>query len=419
MSKKYKYISLPKIMMVFIILACTIGLSPLNAQKILITESGQKILISADGSWSIVKYDETIDSDGNIVSETSTSLEAFQAPSAGKYPLTVEQKATVKNMLKALLSDEAQLLVNREFFKDNIDILKEKKKIAKEIKDKHEEDSLTKRIKLTKASVKKNNEAYKNSSKLVADTNELLEGKVKNIEEHIARLIQTTESPQQADSGMGGVIEEKDSNNNNEELKYQDRIEEEIQILNDKKIVTNYPKSFIVEKKKFPRDKYECKITFDGYDEIMRSNKKEVKSDFFFGHSQKKMKPYFKSDDFIKCDAHVSKIGKKHYITLNIRVKSKNAKKTYGMIRANETIRFEMVDGSKVYCTSMIQDGGTIEPYTGNTLYTGIFEIEKDDLGTLKNNFLDNIGIIWSSGYEQYNIFNVDFLKNQLQCLKK
>ena len=61
-----------------------IGVSSLNAQKILMTESGQKILIAADGSWSIVKFDETIDTEGNIVSETSTSLDAFQAPNEGK-----------------------------------------------------------------------------------------------------------------------------------------------------------------------------------------------------------------------------------------------------------------------------------------------------------------------------------------------
>ncbi len=403
--------------MVFIIMVCSMGISSLNAQKILMTESGQKILIATDGSWSIVKFNETIDSNGNIVSETSTSLDAFQAPNVGKYPLTVEQKATVQNLLKTFLSDEAQLLVNTDFFKGNIEILKEKKELAKENKEKTEEDNFAKQIKITKASVKKNKDAYKESSNLIADAKELLDGKVKNIEEHIAKLIQVTEAPQLVDSGMGGIIKKNDTNNSDEEV-LEENNEDDIEGLNNK-TVNRYPKSFKVDKESYPRDKYECEIVFDGYDDDLGSDKKEVKSEFFFGHSQKKMKSYFKRDDFIKCNANVSKVGRNYYITLNIRVKSKDAKKTYGMLIANETVRFEMIDGSKVYCTSMIQNGGTIEPYTGNTLYTGIFEIKKDDLSLLKNNFLDNIGVIWSSGYEQYNIFNVDFLKNQLQCLEK
>ncbi len=398
-------------------MVCSMGISSLNAQKILMTESGQKILIATDGSWSIVKFNETIDSNGNIVSETSTSLDAFQAPNVGKYPLTVEQKATVQNLLKTFLSDEAQLLVNTDFFKGNIEILKEKKELAKENKEKTEEDNFAKQIKITKASVKKNKDAYKESSNLIADAKELLDGKVKNIEEHIAKLIQVTEAPQLVDSGMGGIIKKNDTNNSDEEV-LEENNEDDIEGLNNK-TVNRYPKSFKVDKESYPRDKYECEIVFDGYDDDLGSDKKEVKSEFLFGHSQKKMKSYFKRDDFIKCNANVSKVGRNYYITLNIRVKSKDAKKTYGMLIANETVRFEMIDGSKVYCTSMIQNGGTIEPYTGNTLYTGIFEIKKDDLSLLKNNFLDNIGVIWSSGYEQYNIFNVDFLKNQLQCLEK
>ena len=406
-------------MTALLVLVCTIGMSSLQAQKILITESGQKILIATDGSWSVVKFDETIDSEGNIVSETSTSLDAFQAPNEGKHPLTVDQRATVKNMLKSFLSDEAQLLVNREFFKDNIALLVERKQKAKEIKDQTAEDHLKNQIKITKASVKKNNEAYKTSSKLIADAKDLLQGKVKNIEEHIAVLIQITEDPQLADSGMGGTIEDKKEESNNSDLNDSQGITKENQKLHHKNARIKYPENFKVEKVNSPRGIYDCEIVFDGYDDALGSDKKEIKSEFFFGHSQEKMKSYFKSDDFIKCDAHVSKVGRKYYITLDFRVKSKDAKKTYGMLRANETMRFEMIDGSKVYCTSMIQNSGTIEPYTGNTLYTGIFEIEKDDLSILKDNFLDNIGVIWSSGYEQYNIFNVDFLKNQLECLEK
>ncbi|MFT6781499.1 MAG: hypothetical protein ACJA1A_001421, partial [Saprospiraceae bacterium] len=115
MLERNKYLSLLKIMIAFMVLVCTLGISPLNAQKILMTESGQKILIAADGSWSVVKFDESIDSEGKIISETSTSLDAFQAPNEGKYPLTVDQRETVKNVLKSFLSDEAQLLVNMDF----------------------------------------------------------------------------------------------------------------------------------------------------------------------------------------------------------------------------------------------------------------------------------------------------------------
>jgi len=115
-----------------ILLLILCGSTNSYAQKILMTDSGQKVLISKSGNWSIVKFDQKVDENGNIVPDNSTSLDAFQAPNAGKYPLTIDQKSTVDNMLKAFLSDEAQLLVNTVFFKDNIESLKLKKKKAKE-----------------------------------------------------------------------------------------------------------------------------------------------------------------------------------------------------------------------------------------------------------------------------------------------
>lgn len=391
------------------------------------TDSGQKILIAKDGSWSIVKFDQKVDEQGNIVAENSTSLDAFQAPNSGKYPLTIDQRSTVENMLKAFLSDEAQLLVNTEFFKDNIESLKLKKKQAKDSKNKADEAKLSKQIKIVEASLKKNKESYKNSTKLINRANKLLNGKSKKRKEDIARLIQETEIPKTVESGMGGTLEEnkpsklddKIIKSDNETINDSEVEKSSIEVSNSLDNQISYPKTFTVEKNRYPRVKKDCELVFDGYDETLRKKKKEVKSEFFFGYSQEKMKPYFKNDDFIKCNAHLSKVGKKYYITMEFRVKSKDAKRTYGMLRANETIRFEMVDGEKVYCTSMVKDGGTIEAYTGNTLYTGIFEIKKDDIGILKKSYLDNVGVIWSSGYEQYNIFNVDFLKNQFECLEK
>ena len=78
-----------------------------------------------------------------------------------------------------------------------------------------------------------------------------------------------------------------------------------------------------------------------------------------------------------------------------------------------------MINGQRVYGRNINNDKGQIESYTGHTLYTGIYELKKDDINALKNQYLDHIGIIWSSGYEEYDIYNVDFLKNQIKCLTK
>ena len=37
----------------------------------------------------------------------------------------------------------------------------------------------------------------------------------------------------------------------------------------------------------------------------------------------------------------------------------------------------------------------------------------------LEKYMIDEVGIMWSSGYETYDVYHVDVLKNLAQCLKK
>lgn len=375
-------------------------------QKILISGAGQKILISSDGSWSIVSSDEQIDITGNIIENQGTSLDAFEAPSQGKHPLTVDQKRQLDLIVRNLLSDEAQLLVNYEFFKENAADLEAQVAAAKNVKSKDQVASLKGKLEATSATVERSKKEYENATKLIVKARSILAGSEKNADEKIAMLQKKADETINVDSGMGSAVIDVASEDN----------PTSIDISTPQQV--DYPTSFAISKKNKPRGDYNCNVVHDGFDPSLDKKRKEVASEFFFGYSQPKMKAYFKSEDYITCDAHVSKVGKKYYITMDIRIRSKDAQRTYGILRSNETIRFELIDGSKVYCTNMIQDNGTIEAYTGHTLYTGIYEINKDDLDALKDKYLDNVGIIWSSGFEQYVIYNVDFLYNQLRCLE-
>lgn len=354
-----------------------------------------------DGSWRLLSETESITGEN---SESGPSLDAFKSPKQGKHPITPDQREKVQELLTTMKSDEAQLLVNIEMTTRKMNQLIKEKNNTKNDKDKTQK--LKEQIAFTKEEIKNDEKFYKETSILINLSNDLLEGKVKNHEKAFAALETNPGSTEAFNSGMGGIntiaISEKSSAEDKKSAR-----------------VINYPTTFPIEKAREKEDTYECEIVFDGYDEEIGSNRKEVKTQPFFSYSQEKMKPYFKADDYLHCDASISKVGKKYYLTLKIRIRSKDANKTYGALRANENIKIHMIDGRSVYGEAINSDKGQIESYTGHTLYTGIFQLDKGDINDLKNNYLDHIGIIWSSGYEQYDIYNVDFLKNQIQCLNK
>ena len=161
-----------------------------------------------------------------------------------------------------------------------------------------------------------------------------------------------------------------------------------------------------------------CRISFEGKDPATGKNKKEVAQANFFNFTQPKLKPYFKAEDFLTADAYLTKIGKDYFLTLEIMLRSKDASKSYGSINLNSELRLQFVDGDESILYSIVQDYGEIEPYSGHTLYTAVYPLNNDAITYMSKKLVDTAGIMWSSGFEQYDIYQVDFLKEQMNCLK-
>ena len=120
----------------------------------------------------------------------------------------------------------------------------------------------------------------------------------------------------------------------------------------------------------------------------------------------------------MKTDVSVRKDGKEYYLHLQCSITSKDAAKNYGFIDEGSLMRIFLVNGRNIAINSSIKSSSRIENYTGNTIYEVYYPLKKDDLNNLQKFPLDAIGIMWSSGFEKYEIFQVDVLMHQINCLK-
>jgi hypothetical protein len=69
-----------------------------------------------------------------------------------------------------------------------------------------------------------------------------------------------------------------------------------------------------------------------------------------------------------------------------------------------------------LYCQK--GDIGNIDPSTGDTIYRATFQIDAQKERMILKSELDKIRVVWSTGYEDYDVHNVDLLMNQLGCLE-
>ncbi len=163
---------------------------------------------------------------------------------------------------------------------------------------------------------------------------------------------------------------------------------------------------------------YKCEFTFHGIDEFTNTPKKELREELFFSFTDARLKPYLKDRDYISCKGYLSSIaGGFRYLTLIYTIASKNANREYGYIKNGSLLNLKLLDGATVSLFTQTENQGLLDPKTGDTVYKVRYPIDYQKEKILARSGIDKVRVVWSSGYEDYEVFNIDFFANQLKCL--
>lgn len=138
----------------------------------------------------------------------------------------------------------------------------------------------------------------------------------------------------------------------------------------------------------------------------------------FFTYTSTQLKPYFKDKELMETKAALVQKGKKTYLKLIISIISRDAAKNYGYIPKGNLLRISFINGRNISLYSEQDARSEIENYTGHAIYTAMYSLTNDDVSILKKMPIDTVGLLWSSGIEMYDIYNVDSLLQLFNCLQ-
>ncbi len=364
-------------------------------QKEITTEDGKKIIVMPDGSW---KYSEKEleKNDGKLVNLVNDmdDIDPFEIPKESKFELSLPEREKYDLLqfhVQRLKSENTQLLITAN---NNLKLLNEELKIAEEGNDVVESSDIQSEI------------------QRISDARKVYERKLKILAKAESNL---TEIPNLSEKESSETLINIQKDLNTHFDLRMGQIENE-----EKQSAIQTMQDFYFEiEEETSKSISDCTILFDGMDEQLKKQRRETGQVHFFSYTHPKLKSYFKSKDFMDCKVSVMKLGGYNYINLFITVASKDAKKNYGSIERGTMMRLTLVDGEVVYVNSVTSDLGTLQPYTGNTTYKVSYQLNKDQMNQLESTELDKIGLIWSTGFEEYDIYEVDNLMHLVNCLKR
>lgn len=160
-----------------------------------------------------------------------------------------------------------------------------------------------------------------------------------------------------------------------------------------------------------------CNIAFEGIDQDHQQYRRDLQKQRLFSHTDPRLRPFLKEKEYLSCDAFLTAVGSNRYLTLKFTFAYPNAREAYGFIEEGSMLTVKLLDGSYVNLKSGRMDKGTYDTRSGLLTYNVHYEIDPVHLQALRESEVNSIYVFWSSGYEEYPVYEVNFFINQLACL--
>ncbi len=145
--------------------------------------------------------------------------------------------------------------------------------------------------------------------------------------------------------------------------------------------------------------------------------KKGLESRHFFGYTEPELRKFMKERDFLNCAGFVSEVTGVKTLNLTFTMESPYATDEYGSIQVGTQMIIRLINGETINLISEKYDSGSVNKRNGRTTYRTVFLISPKDEKTLAKYEIDMVRMVWGSGYEDYEVYELDFLIDQMNCL--
>ena len=164
----------------------------------------------------------------------------------------------------------------------------------------------------------------------------------------------------------------------------------------------------------------DCQIVFDGEDSFSGKYRKETAPQLFFAYTPAQLRAYITDRDYVTAYGSIIRIaGGLQILVLDLYVAAENADRAFGTIPRNAQLNIKTLAGDNV----LLLNGKTVRGQWDNkkqhTHYRAQYIVDKDYENQLTSSEVDQIRMVWETGYDDIPIYELDFFKDMFRCLNK
>ncbi len=162
-----------------------------------------------------------------------------------------------------------------------------------------------------------------------------------------------------------------------------------------------------------------CDVAYEGTDEATKQWRRDMQQELLFTHTDERLRVYLKDKEYLRCEGFLTSMAGFRFLSLQFTFAYPNAREAYGFIEKNSVLIIKLLNGDFITLNAGRMDQGSYDTEKEVLTYRVHYPMDRSQLGILRNSELDAMIMFWSSGYEEYDVFNLDFFISQLSCLDK
>lgn len=137
----------------------------------------------------------------------------------------------------------------------------------------------------------------------------------------------------------------------------------------------------------------------------------------FFTHTDENLRPFLAGKEYLTCSLWGSRNRRgDRFLHLRLTFANPNAGTSYGYLDENSSLSLHLLNGRHLSLQSIRKTVGILDHTRREINYNVIYALPRGAAQELENQPLDFVRIFWSSGFEEYAIYQVDALRRVLAC---
>lgn len=161
-----------------------------------------------------------------------------------------------------------------------------------------------------------------------------------------------------------------------------------------------------------------CVVVRDVRDEFSGETYREIQREELFRFTNDYVKKIIPPGEaHVVCEAALAQKGTTPTLWLTFTIHDPNARKTFGGFNKNSQAVLKFIDGQTITVYNIRADEGVADA-SGNTLiFRAQYSLDREILKKIQHTELDKIRVAWATGYEDYDVQNINLLRRQASCL--